>query len=82
MGAVGAVGGEVLPELGCNWPQPPDALAAAQRVRQVQAALHSLPAPDRSALALAYGHALDFEDVTRIESCSLAARTPMGLHTG
>ena len=69
----GAAGDEVLPELGCDLPQPPDALAAAQRVRQVQAALRLLPAPDRSALALAHVQALDFKDVARIEGCSLAA---------
>ena len=65
--------GAELPDAACERPQPPDALALAQRRRRLHLALRQLPPADRSALALAYNDELDLAAIARIEGCSLAA---------
>jgi RNA polymerase sigma-70 factor (ECF subfamily) len=62
-----------LPEMICERPQPPEALANAQQRDRLQTALRKLPLADRSALALAYIHELDLAAVARIEGCSTGA---------
>lgn len=65
--------GAELPDAPCERPQPPEALALAQRQRRLHLALRQLPLADRSALALAYNQELDLAAIARIEGCSVAA---------
>jgi RNA polymerase sigma-70 factor, ECF subfamily len=60
-------------EPACDGMQPDAALAHKQQRQRLQAALHRLALPDRSALALAYIDELDLAAVARIEGCSTGA---------
>lgn len=62
-----------LPDAACPAPGPPEQLARRRRQARLQAALRTLPADDRSVLALAYVQALSLADIARIEDCSAAA---------
>ena len=60
-------------EPACERPQPEAELARKQQRQRLQNALHQLPLPDRSALALAYIDEMDLAAVARIEACSVGA---------
>lgn len=62
-----------MAEHACGRPTPPAAWADKQHKLRLQAALHQLSLPERSALALAYIEELDLAAVARIEACSVAA---------
>lgn len=62
-----------LPDTACGQPQPPEQLAARQQRQRLQHALHQLPLPERSILALAYVQELPLDEVARIEGCTAGA---------
>jgi RNA polymerase sigma-70 factor, ECF subfamily len=61
------------PEAACERAQPHEVFAQKQQGQRLQAALHQLSYPERSALALAYVEDLDLAAVARIEGCSTGA---------
>lgn len=66
-------GGEHLPEPACDRPQPPEALALAQRRQGLQSALRQLPPAERCMVALAYMQNLSFAEIAKIEGCTTGA---------
>ncbi len=64
---------EDVPETACDRPQPPEALALAQRRQRLHAALRQLPLAERCLVALAYIQDLDLAEIARIEGCSTGA---------
>lgn len=61
------------PELVCDRPQPPEALALAQRRQLLHAALRQLPLTERCVVALAYVGDFELAEIARIEGCTVGA---------
>jgi RNA polymerase sigma-70 factor, ECF subfamily len=65
--------GEAVVDLVVAAPGGAERVEEAQMLARLQAALHSLPFDDRSALGLAYVQELDMAAIAAIEQCSVAA---------